>query len=325
MHSHLDHANGGDARGGHSHAHGLGEFAPGRLSGRLKWAMAATVGLVLAELLGGLASHSIALITDGVHNLTDAPTLVISWLAARWAERPPTSEKTYGYHRAGILAAFTNALVLVLVAIFLIWESYERLLHPTAVHTGMMLVLGAVALVVNGGITLALVRGRTDLNLRSVLIHNLGDALSNVGILIGAVAIQLTGARWVDPAIGLAIGAMVLWTTIGILRDSSHILLEGLPKEMRLKDIATAILAVSPVQEVHDIHVWTLGTGLHVLSCHVRIPDMQIEQAETLLAEINRRLAEEFHIHHTTIQFERAAVPAAPGFYMPAPFDSTSR
>ncbi len=310
------------AHEGHSHHAHLDSAAPGRLTGRLKWAIAATIGLVLAELAGGLTSHSIALVTDAVHNLTDAPTLVISWLAARWAERPPTSEKTYGYHRAGILAAFTNALVLVFVAGYLIWESYERFRRPVAVHSGIMLALGAVALVVNGGITLSLIRGRTDLNLRSVLIHNLGDALSNVAILIGALAILWTGAAWVDPLIGLAIGIMVLWTTFAILRDSIHILLEGLPKEMNLEEIARVILAVGTVQEVHDIHVWTLGTGHHVLSCHVRIPDMHIEESENLLQRINERLGREFGIFHTTIQFERARVGRS-GFYMPAPFDSS--
>lgn len=317
----------------HSHHHGHGaEPHEGRgvggearrLSGRLKWALAATVGLVAVELAGGVASHSIALVTDGVHNLTDAPTMAISWLAARWAERPPTSEKTYGYHRAGILAAFTNSLVLLLVSGFLAWQAYERFRHPETVQAPVMLVLGAVALVVNGGITLALVRGRGDLNLRSVLIHNLGDALSNIGILAGGAVIQFTGARWVDPAIGMAIAVMVLWTTIGILRDSSHILLEGLPREMSLTDIARAILTVAPVQEVHDIHVWTLGTGRHVLSCHVRIPDMQIEQTESLLEQINERLAHQFRIHHTTIQFERAIMKTDSGLYMPAPFDSSA-
>lgn len=314
------------AHAGHAHAgHGLPSAAPKHLTGRLKWAIAATIGLVIAELLGGLTSHSIALITDGVHNLTDAPTLVISWLAARLAERPPTSEKTYGYHRAGILAAFTNALILVLVAGFLIWESYERFRHPVAVHSGTMLVLGAVALVVNGGITLGLVRGRSDLNLRSVLIHNLGDALSNVGILVAALVIRWTGAQWVDPLVGLGIGAMVLWTTFGILRDSVNILLEGLPRDMQLEQIARAILDVESVQEVHDIHVWTLGTGHHVLSCHVRVPDMHIRESESLIQRINDRLGQEFHIFHTTIQFEPATGSEQSKFYMPAPFDSTRR
>jgi cobalt-zinc-cadmium efflux system protein len=318
------HARDSQPQAGHSHAVPLDETHPARLTARLKWALAATLALVVAELLGGLSSHSIALITDGVHNLTDMPTMIISWLAARWALRPPTSEKTYGYRRAGILAAFTNALLLVLVAGFLIWESYERFRHPVPVRTGTMLLLGALALLVNGGITLALVRGRSDLNLRTVLIHNFGDALSNLGILAGALIIHWTHVEWIDPLVGLGIGLMVLWTTIGILRDSSHILLEGLPKQMQLEDVAAAILGVDPVQEVHDVHVWTLGTGHYVLSCHVCIPDMHIEESERLLQQINQRLADRFHIHHTTIQFERAGPRPPAGLYMPAPFDSTT-
>lgn len=316
-----------EERPGAAHSHGglpTGASLAGDLTGRLKWALGATAGLVAVELAGGLTSHSLALVTDGVHNLTDAPTLVISWLAARWALRPPTPEKTYGYHRAGILAAFTNALVLVLVSGFLIWESYERFRHPVAVHSGTMLVLGGIALAVNGGISLALARGRRDLNLRSVLIHNLGDALSNVGILAGALVIRWTGQEWVDPLVGLGIAAMVLWTTIGILRDASHILLEGLPKELKLAEIAEAILTIEPVQEVHDVHVWTLNTGHNVLSCHVRIPDMHIEESERLLERINQGLADRFHIHHTTIQFEHAHPSGSGRLYMPAPLDSQS-
>ena len=311
--------------GGYPHAQEFfGSGAVSHWTRRLKWALVANFGLVVAELVGGLAIHSMAVVSDGVHNLTDVPTLAISWLAVRWATRPPTSEKTYGYHRAGILAAFTNALVLVFVGSYVIWASYLRLRHPVAVHSGPMLALGALALMVNGGTTLALVRGRHDLNLRAIVIHNLGDSLSNVAILAGALIIHFTGIFWIDPLIGLAIGAMVIWTTIGILRDSSHILLEGSPKQMRLEEIAEAILDLPPVQEIHDIHVWTLGTDQHILSCHVRIPDMHMEESEKLLQRINERLAERFEIRHTTIQFERSGPIGQEGLYMPRPLDSAS-
>ena len=144
-----------------------------------------------------------------------------------------------------------------------------------------MIGLALVALAVNGGITLGLMRGRRDLNLRALLIHNLGDALSNVGILVGALFIHWTGALWLDPALGAIIGALVLASSIGILREESgHILLEGLPRQMRLPDVARAILCVPGVQEVHDVHIWTLGTDLQALSCHVRIPDMHMEESE---------------------------------------------
>ncbi len=305
----------------HAHSHAGARSRQG--SGVLRWATLATLGLVAAELVGGYLGHSIALISDAVHNLSDIPTLVISWFALRWAERPATEEKTYGYHRAGILAAFANAIVLVLVALYLFYEAYERLLHPVAVHEQVMIWISLVALAVNGGITLALVRGRRDLNLRSVLVHNFGDALSNVGILAGALAIRATGALWVDPVIGAAIGVLVLWSSYGILKESSHILLEGLPREMLLEDVARAILRVQGVQEVHDIHIWTLGTDLHALSCHVRIPDMHMDESEKIRAGIQERLASEFNITHTTIQFERAGLPREARYYMPEPFRSS--
>lgn len=281
--------------------------------------MVATFVLVIAEFAAGYAGHSIALISDAIHNLTDVPTLVISWLAMRWALRPPTAEKTYGYHRSGILAAFVNAMLLAFAALFLIYESIERLRRPVEIHTSLMLWISVLALAINGGITLAVHRGRRDLNVRAVWIHNLGDAVSNVAIFAGALAIHATGALWIDPLIGIAIGAIVLWSGMGILNESGHILLEGLPRNIRLENVAGAILRVEGIQEVHDIHIWTLGTDLHALSCHVRIPDMHMEGCERILERIKEVLAHDFHITHTTVQFERAGLPADAGLYMPEP------
>jgi len=295
------------------------------MKGVLKWAMSATLALVCVELVGGYLGHSIALASDAVHNLSDIPTLVISWLALVWTERPPTPEKTYGYHRAGILAAFVNAILLVLVAFYIFFEAYQRLRHPVEVRAELMLWIAVAALAVNGGITLALARGHRDLNLRSLLVHNLGDALSNLAILGGALAIRWAHVRWADPAIGLGIGALVLWSSFGILKESAHILLEGLPREVRLEDVARALLKIEGVQEVHDIHIWTLGTDLHALSCHVRIPDMHMEESERILASIRECLAQEFEITHTTVQFERAGLPAQRGFYMPEGFKSSRK
>jgi cobalt-zinc-cadmium efflux system protein len=289
------------------------------MTGILGVAVVATFVLVAAELIAGYAGHSIALISDAIHNLTDVPTLVISWLAMRWSKRPPTAEKTYGYHRGGILAAFVNAMLLTILSLVLIYESIARLRQPVEVQTGIMLWVSLFALMINGGITLAVHNGRSDLNIRSVWIHNLGDALSNVAIVVGALCIRWTGATWIDPVIGIGIGAMVLWSGTGILRESSHILLEGLPRELRLDAVATAVLRVEGVQEVHDIHIWTLGTDLTALSCHVRIPDMHMEDSEKILDRVREVLTHDFKITHTTIQFERAGLPAEAGLYMPAP------
>ena len=309
----------------HTHEHHHSPSSPdGGATGILGGAVVATLLLVVVELGAGYAAHSIALVSDAVHNLTDVPTLVISWLAMRWAQRPPTHEKTYGYHRAGILAAFVNAIVLTLAALVLIGESLARLRHPVSVATGVMMWVSVLALAINGGITLAVHRGRKNLNVRTIWIHNLGDALSNVGILAGALMIRWTGAKWADPLVGIGIGLMVLWSGTGILRESGHILLEGLPREIRLEEVAAALLHIQGVQEVHDMHIWTLGHDLRALSCHVRIPDMHMEDSEKILANIREILAHDFHITHTTIQFERAGLPAEGELYMPTPVRQSS-
>lgn len=299
----------------HHHGHGLGKS----MTGLLGAAVAVTLVLVAVELIAGYLGRSIALVSDAVHNLTDIPTLVISWIGMQMALRPPTPQKTYGYHRAGILAAFVNAMLLELVALFLLYESALRLRNPVEVQTGLMLWVSVLALAINGGITLSVHRGRRDLNIRAVWLHNLGDALSNVAIFVGALAIRWTGARWVDPVVGIGIGAMVLWSATGILGESGHILLEGLPREIHLQEVAGAILRTPGVQEVHDVHIWTLGTDLVALSCHVCIPDMHMEDSEKILSNIRSVLERDFRIAHTTIQFERAGLPAEAGPYMPEP------
>lgn len=301
-------------RGGHSHGSGLGESATGILAASI----VATLLLVLAKLVGGFVGKSVALLSDGAHNLTDVPAMVISWLATRWEKRPPDEEKTYGYHRAGILVAFANAVILLIVALGLIGESLSRLRHPVEVQTGLMLWISVLGLAISGGITFATHRGRTDLNVRAVWIHNLGDALSNIAVLVGALIIRSTGLAWVDPVIGIGIGVMVLWSGVGILRESSHILLEGLPRNVRLDEVAKAILCIEGVREVHDVHIWTLGTDLQALSCHIRIPDMHMENSERILEQVREVLAREFHITHTTVQFERAGLSDS-RLHMPFP------
>jgi cobalt-zinc-cadmium efflux system protein len=309
--------------GGHSHSHHGhghdGHAHPALRPSVLVWAMLATLALVVAEVIGGLLGRSVALLNDAVHNLSDVPALGVSWLAMRWAERPADTEKTYGYHRAGTLAAFTNALVLVLLSLWLGYEAVQRFRAPVEVVESWMLWTSLAALAVNGGITLALVRGRRDLNLRSILIHNFGDALSNIGIIAGALIIRYTSAYWIDPLLGLAIGLLVLWSSIGVLRESAHILLEGRPREMHVEEVARAILTIEGVQEVHDVHIWSLGGGHNALSLHARIPDMHLDECERIRASIQERAAQSFGIGHTTVQFERAGLPAQSGYVMPEP------
>src|ERR1700674_3760052 len=311
------HAPGRDHAAGHSHP--SQEMTSGVLAG----AVAATVLLVVAELLGGYLGHSISLVSDALHNLSDIPTLLISWIALHWAARPADHERTYGYQRAGVLAAFTNAILLVLVSLGLFYGAFERFLHPVTVHESWMIGVSLLALAINGGITLALVSSRRDLNLRSLLIHNFGDAVSNIGILLGAIAIRMTGAQWLDPLIGVVIAALVLWSTKGLLQEAGNILLEGLPKGVQLESVARSILSIKGAQEVHDIHVWTIGKVMVALSCHVRIPDMHMDESEKILQAVCATLEKEFHITHITVQFERAGLPQETGYIMPQPLQTS--
>ena len=310
-HHHREHS------GGHSHP------SKGATGGVLAGAVAATLLLVVAELLGGYLGHSISLVSDALHNLSDVPTLLISWIALHWAARPADRERTYGYQRAGVLAAFTNAILLVLVSFGLFYEAFERFLHPVAVHESWMIGVSLLALAINGGITLALVRSRRDLNLRSILIHNFGDALSNIGILVGAIVIRMTGAQWLDPSLGVVIAVMVLWSTKDLLQEAVNILLEGLPKGIQLESVARSILSIQGVQEVHDIHIWTIGTDMVALSCHARIPDMHMDESEKILQAVCAKLEHDFHITHITVQFERAGLPHTTGYIMPHPMQTS--
>ena len=301
----------------HSHLHG---HAHGSSAGWVvKIALLLTLGLVVVEFVTGTLAHSLALVSDGWHNLTDVPTLILAWVALYFERKPPDERKTYGYQRAEVLAAFVNALLLVAVAIYLCYEGYERIIHPQAVATGMMILVGAIAFVTNGGISLALSAQHRDLNLRAVFIHNLGDALSNIGIIAGAWVIRRTGDYLIDPAIAFLIAGMILWTALGIIADSVNILLESLPKGMTLPSVAGAMLRVEGVREVHDVHIWSLGSDLHALSCHVQILDMPTSESEIIGQRIREVLEREFGITHTTIQFEHTHPPGEFHTYMPEP------
>ena len=285
----------------------------------VKIALAATLGLAAAEFVAGSLGHSLALVSDGWHNLTDVPSLILAWIALYFERRPPNQSKTFGYKRAGVLAAFVNALVLLAVAVYLCVEGYERIVQPETVSTGLMMAVGVLAFVTNGGISLALARGQRDLNLRAVFIHNLGDALSNLAIIAGAWIIRRTGADLIDPVLAFLIAGMILWTALGIIVDSVNILLESLPKGMSLEAVAKTMLKVPGVREVHDVHIWSLGSDSHALSCHVQILDMPTSESEAICRRICEALEREFGITHTTIQFEHTHAPGDFHKYMPEP------
>ncbi len=291
----------------------------------VKVAVVVTLCLVATEFFVGHMAHSLSLVSDGWHNLTDVPTLIFSWFALYLERKPPDEQKTYGYQRAGVLAAFVNGLILVGVAVYICFEGYERIVHPEPVAAGMMLVVGIVALVINASVTLGLTRERRDLNLRAVFIHYLGDALSNVAIIAGAFLIRYTGQSLIDPLLAFLIAGMIFWGALGIINESSSILLESLPKGMSLEGIANSMLKIPGVREVHDVHVWSLGSEFHAMSCHVHILDMPTSESETIAHQIRENLRSEFGITHTTIQFEHEHEPGEFHKYMPEPTGSARK
>lgn len=282
----------------------------------------ATLVLVVVEFVAGYRAQSLALISDAWHNLTDVPTMLLAWVALRLEQKPPNRRQTYGYHRAGVLAAFVNALIMLGIAVYISYEGYERLLNPRPVATGTMLVVGVVALLINSGVSLALAREYRDLNLRAVLIHNLGDALSNLGILAGALLIRHTGQDVIDPLVAFLIAGLILWTALGIVMDSVNILLESTPRDVRLEEVAEAMLTVPGVREVHDLHVWSLGSQAKALSCHILTLDMAMSESEKIAFKVRELMARRFGIQHTTLQFEHTHETGEPHFYMPEPWTS---
>ncbi|MBI2956426.1 MAG: cation transporter [Acidobacteria bacterium] len=288
------------------------------MSRSLGWAFGVNLAFVVVEFIAGTLARSLALITDAVHNLTDLPSMSLSLFALYAQRRPADPRRTYGYQRSGVLAAFVNALVLVAVALYIFYEAYERLQAPVAVRTSVLVWVSLLGIGVNGGIAWAMWRGRRDLNLRAVLIHNAGDAASNAAILAGALVMARTGWYGLDAVLSFAIGAAILWSSAGIIRETTNILLEGTPRGLDVETVARAMLKVPGVLEVHDIHIWSLAAHLHALSCHVRVSEMSTRESEKILEQLNALLAHDFNISHTTIQFEPEATVVAVHEFGPA-------
>lgn len=299
----------------HVHASGSNDSATSRV---LRISLVITLGYIVLLVIAGIRAHSLALLSEAGHNLSDFFALLLSWGAVYLSGRSPNARKTFGYSRAGVLAAFVNGLTLVLISFYIWYEAFHRLQNPIDVHPGLMIWVAAAGVVMNGGIALLLMRGRRDINLRSAIIHEIGDTLSTAAVIAGGIAIALTGQRWIDPALSVGIGVMILWSSIGIIRESLNILLEGIPSGMKLDRIASSIRAIPGVNDVHDLHVWSIGSDTHSLSCHVSIADMRASESENLLRQIRDELGSRFHIHHTTIQFEYAVCEVAHGCIIPA-------
>ena len=271
---------------------------------RLLATLGLTAAILLAEAIGGWLTNSLALLSDAGHMFTDLLALGLSFQALRLAERPPTTNRTFGFRRAEILSALANGVVLIVVSLFIFYEAYRRLVSPPEVQGLGMLAIAVIGLAANlGGVVL--LRGAGDnLNIRGALLHVLGDAISSVGVIVGGVVILATGWYLVDPIISIAIGLIIIWGAVRLVNEAVNILMEAVPKSLDPEAVVAAMRRVPGVQDVHDVHIWCLTPQLCNLSCHILIDDMATSRSNEILTQVNRLLAEQFNIQHTTIQFE---------------------
>jgi len=298
----------------HMHAgHGAGE----RTSKVLRVSLVVTLAYIVLLLIAGFRAHSLALLSEAGHNLSDFFALLLSLFAVYLESRPPSSTKTYGYHRAGVLAALVNAVSLVAVSFLIFYEAFRRLQNPVQVHARVMIGVAAAGVVMNGVIALLLYRSGRDVNIRSAFLHEIGDTLSTAAVIVGGWAILTTGQNWIDSALSLGIGALILWSGFGIVRETLNILLEGTPRGIKLGRVETAIRAIDGVNDVHDLHVWSIGSETRALSCHISIADIPPSVSERILRDVKERLLHDFHIDHTTIQFEHVVCEVAHGCVIP--------
>ena len=284
--------------GSHSHA--------GTISSKQLWvATILTFAFCLGEAAVGYFSNSLALMADAGHNFADALALALSAFAIWMATKPADSQRTFGYHRVGILAALVNAVGLVVMAGAIFWEALLRLKAPEAVQSGPMIWVALLAIILNSGIAWWLSRAaKEDLNIRGAYLHMLGDAAASFGVVIAGIVIAFTGAYIADPIVSMVFAGLVLWSSWSILSESIHVLLEATPVGLDLAKVEQAIRGVAGVLDAHDLHVWTVSSGLIAGSCHIVVADQTVSHGQRILQNVAHMLEHDFKINHCTIQVE---------------------
>ena len=264
-----------------------------------------TLVFVFFEVAAGLFSNSLALLTDAAHNFTDVLALALSWWALRLTFQPSNHQKTYGYHRAGILAALVNSTTLAVIAIGIFFEAYQRFIHPPEVRADVLIGVGMVAVVINVVTALMVRRGAEhDLNIRSAFLHLMGDVLSTVGAVIAGVIIRFTNWNWLDPLASVLIGFLILWNAWTIIREAIDILMESVPADIDMQKMVEEIKSVDGVRGVHDLHVWSITQNMRTLSAHLVTEDMSISEGAFVQSQVNDILYHRYGVAHATLQLE---------------------
>ncbi len=283
----------------------MGEHNHGSLVGR-KLLLSVMLSLVIlgAEIVGGIISHSLALLSDAGHVLIDVLALGLSWFGVRQAERPASSKWTFGYHRVGVIIAIVNAFSIFSISGVILYEAYRRWQQPPEVNSTIMLIIAVIGLAVNVFVAFWLRGEQKNLNVRSAFWHVLGDALASVGVIGGAVIIMVTGIFVIDPILSAIIGLIIVVSGWGIFREGMRVLLEIAPSQIDVDKMVDTLQQIPGVRGVHDIHVWRVTPALHAMSGHVLIGDVPISQAAGIQHEVEQVLRQQFDIEHSTLQFE---------------------
>jgi len=270
----------------------------------LKVALALTCLVLVVELVGGLISHSLALLSDAGHVLTDVFALGLAWFAVSQANRPADARRSYGYHRVSILAALVNSVTLIFIVVAIAYEAIRRLAHPEPVQGGIVIVAALAAIAINAFVVFGLRGDARSLNVRAALLHVIGDIGASVGVVVAGVVILLTGWLYIDPLLSLGIAVLIAFGAWGIVRETVNLLMEGTPREIDLASVTQEITRTDLVTSMHDLHVWALSSDEMALSCHVVVGDVPLGDAEHVVRDLESRLCEKFDIGHTTIQVE---------------------
>jgi cobalt-zinc-cadmium efflux system protein len=275
-------------------------------SRRLALTLALAIVAAVVEAVGGTIAHSLALLSDAGHMLADAGAIALSLFALRVASRPADARRTYGYYRLEILAALLNGAALVAIAVWIVVEAWQRLLHPQEVHVRTVVLLACVGIALNAGGLWITHAKDASMNLRSTFLHLAGDLLNSVGVLISAVIIAATGRTEADPIISFLIAGTIVWSAVRLCREAVDVLLEGFPAHLDFSQVHEALGKVAGVAAVHDLHVWTITSGLVALSCHIVVSceGPNCRSHDEILTEAKQVLRDRFRIEHTTIQFE---------------------
>src|SRR5438876_8740641 len=288
-----------------------------RTSQVLQVSLFVTAAYIVLLVVAGIRAHSLALLSEAGHNLADFVALLLSLVAVYLHSRPPSATHTYGYHRAGVLAALINAAILVAISFLIFYEAVRRIQQPQPVQAHLMMWVAGAGVIINGAIVFMLYRTDRDVNVRSALVHEIGDTLSTGAVIAGGWAILATGQSWIDSALSFGIGALILWSSFGIMRETLNILLEGTPRGMKLGRVEAAIREIDGVNDVHDLHIWSIGSETSALSCHISIADIPPSVSERILRDVKERLHHDFRIGQTTIPFEHAVCEVAHGCVIP--------